>query len=82
MDKYREERIKVSDTANTKEEKAEEYYKLGYEFYTLNNYEVSIEELKKSSRFNTRLSCSSILVRGNIFQTEKIIMPLVWSMTR
>jgi len=48
MDKYREERIKVTDTANTKEEKAEEYYKLGYEFYTLNNYEVSIEELNKA----------------------------------
>jgi len=49
MDEYREERKKTTELkAGSEEEKAEEYYKLGYEFYSLKDYIVAIEELKKA----------------------------------
>jgi len=49
MDKYREEREKVTELKiSDEEERAEEHYKLGYEFYSLNDFEVAIDELKKA----------------------------------
>ena len=49
MDEYREERKKTTElTVSSEEEKAEEHYKLGYEFYSLKDYTIAVEELKKA----------------------------------
>ncbi len=49
MDEYREERKKTTELkTGSEEEKAEEYYKLGYEFYSLKDYIVAVEEIKKA----------------------------------
>jgi len=45
MDEYREEREKATQLkTGGVEEKAEEHYKLGYEFYSLKDYIVAIED--------------------------------------
>jgi len=72
MDKYREERekaakLKISD----EEEKAEEHYKLGYEFYSLNNYDVAIEELKKTLNLKSNHPGARFLLGECYFQKEE-----------
>lgn len=71
MDKYREERVKVSDSVyNSEEERAEEFYKLGYEFYTLNNFEVAIEELKKALEIIPDYPAARFLLAEIYFKRE------------
>ncbi len=72
MDKYREERIKTTESkVSGEEERAEEYYKLGYEFYSLKNYIVAIEELKKALIIKSDYPNARYLLAECYFQQEE-----------
>jgi len=74
MDKYREERGKVSDlTSNSEDGKAEEHYKLGYEFYSLGDYQVAIEELNKALDLMTDYPAARYLLAEVFFKQENYV---------
>ena len=71
MDKYREEINKVTELKTSgEEEKAEEHYKLGYEFYSLENYTVAIEELKRSLEIKSDYPYARYLLAECYFQLK------------
>jgi TolA-binding protein len=72
MDKYREERKKTTELkTSSDEEKAEEYYKLGYEFYSLKDYIVAIEELKKALTVKSDYPHARYLLAECYFQQKE-----------
>jgi len=72
MDEYREERKKVTELkSNSEEENVEEYYKLGYEFYSLKDYTVAIEELKKALDIKSDYPQARYLLAECYFQQEE-----------
>ncbi|HAJ32548.1 MAG TPA: hypothetical protein DCK79_04160 [Candidatus Atribacteria bacterium] len=72
MDKYREERKKATELkVSGGEEKAEEHYKLGYEFYSLKDYTVAIEELKKALDIMSDYPAARYLLAECYFQLEE-----------
>lgn len=72
MDKYREERKKTTELkVSSEEEKAEEYYKLGYEFYSLKDYTVAIEELKKALSIKSDYPNARYLLAECYFQQKE-----------
>lgn len=72
MDKYREERKKTTELkVSSEEEKAEEYYKLGYEFYSLKDYTVAIEELKKALTIKSDYPHARYLLAECYFQQKE-----------
>lgn len=72
MDKYREERKKATELkVNGGEENAEEYYKLGYEFYSLKDYTVAIEELKKALTIKSDYPSARYLLAESYFQQKE-----------
>ena len=74
MDKYREERGKASDlTSNSEDGKAEEHYKLGYEFYSLGDYQVAIEELNKALDLITDYPAARYLLAEVFFKQENYV---------
>jgi len=74
MDKYREERAKVTSSEFFNEEmKAEEYYKLGYEFYSLNNFQVAIEELNKALDLIKDYPAARYLLAEIFFQQNEYV---------
>jgi tetratricopeptide (TPR) repeat protein len=78
MDKYREEiekatRLKVIND----EEKVEEHYKLGYEFYSLKKYQVAIEELKKALNLKNDYPAARYLLAECYFKQKEYKIALV-----
>lgn len=72
MDKYREEREKVTELKISDEkEKAEEHYKLGYEFYSLNDFKVAIDELKKALNLKSDYPGARFLLGECYFQQKE-----------
>jgi len=72
MDEYREEREKATQLkTGGVEEKAEEHYKLGYEFYSLKDYIVAIEELKKALDIKSDYPQARYLFAECYFQQEE-----------
>jgi len=72
MDEYREERKKTTELkASSEEEKAVEYYKLGYEFYSLKNYAVAIEEIKKALDIKSDYPHARYLLAECFFQLKE-----------
>ena len=72
MDEYREERKKTTELkTSSEEEKAEEYYKLGYEFYSLKDYIVAIEELKKALDIKSDYPHARYLLAECYFQQKE-----------
>jgi len=72
MDKYREERKKTTELkVSGEEEKAEEHYKLGYEFYSLKDYIVAIEELKKALTIKNDYPRARYLLAECYFRQEE-----------
>jgi len=72
MDEYREERKKATELKTSGEgEKAEEYYKLGYEFYSLKDYTVAIEELKKALTIKSDYPRARYLLAECYFQQKE-----------
>ncbi|MCG2821897.1 MAG: tetratricopeptide repeat protein, partial [Candidatus Atribacteria bacterium] len=72
MDEYREERKKTTELkASSEEEKAVEYYKLGYEFYSLKNYAVAIEEIKKALDIKSDYPHARYLLAECYFQQKE-----------
>jgi len=72
MDEYREERKKTTELKTSgEEEKAEDYYKLGYEFYSLEDYTVAIEELKKALGIKSDYPHARYLLAECYFQQEE-----------
>ena len=72
MDKYREERKKTTELkVSSEEEKAEEHYKLAYEFYSLKDYTVAIEELKKALDTKSDYPHARYLLAECYFQLEE-----------
>jgi len=72
MDEYREERKKTTELkAGSEEEKAEEYYKLGYEFYSLKDYTVAVEELKKALEIKSDYPAARYLLAECYFQQKE-----------
>ncbi|MEA2086904.1 MAG: tetratricopeptide repeat protein, partial [Candidatus Caldatribacteriota bacterium] len=72
MDKYREERKKTTELkVSSEEEKAEEYYKLGYEFYSLKDYTVAVEELKKALDIKSDYPYARYLLAECYFQQKE-----------
>jgi len=72
MDEYREERKKATELkTNGEEEKAEEHYKLGYEFYSLKDYIVAIEELKRALDIKSDYPHARYLLAECYFQQEE-----------
>jgi len=72
MDEYREERKKTTELkASSEEEKAVEYYKLGYEFYSLKNYAVAIEEIKKALDIKSNYPHARYLLAECYFQQKE-----------
>ncbi len=72
MDEYREERKKTTELKpGGEEEKAEEYYKLGYEFYSLKDYTVAIEELKKALDIKSDYPHARYLLAECYFQQKE-----------
>ena len=72
MDQYREERKKVTElTVSGEEEKVEEHYKLAYEFYSLKDYTVAIEELKKALDIKNDYPYARYLLAECYFQLEE-----------
>jgi len=78
MDKYREEIEKTSELkVISEEEKAKEHYKLGYEFYSLKNYQVAIEELKKAINLKNDYPAAHYLLAECYFKQKKYEIALV-----
>ncbi len=72
MDKYREEREKATELkASDEEERAEEHYKLGYEFYSLNDFKVAIDELKKALNLKSDYPGARFLLGECYFQQKE-----------
>lgn len=72
MDEYREERKKATELkTGSEEEKAEEYYKLGYEFYSLKDYTVAVEELKKALTIKSDYPHARYLLAECYFQQKE-----------
>ena len=72
MDKYRKEREKTTELeAGGEVEKAEEHYKLGYEFYSLKDYIVAIEELKKALDIKSDYPQARYLLAECYFRQEE-----------
>ncbi|GAB4115923.1 MAG: hypothetical protein Kow00103_11120 [Candidatus Caldatribacteriota bacterium] len=72
MDKYREEIGKISESKREEEQgKAEDYYKLGYEFYYLKDYDVAIDELKKALNINRNHYAARFLLGECYFQKNE-----------
>lgn len=72
MEKYREEMKKLTEFKRGEEvEKAEDHYKLGYEFYYLKDYEVAIEELKKALNINSNHYAARFLLGECYFQKKE-----------
>ncbi|GAG88124.1 unnamed protein product, partial [marine sediment metagenome] len=72
MDEYREERKKATELKTSGEgEKAEEYYRLGYEFYSLKDYTVAIEELKKALTIKSDYPRARYLLAECYFQQKE-----------
>jgi tetratricopeptide (TPR) repeat protein len=72
MDKYRKERKKTTELkVSSEEERAEEYYKLGYEFYSLRDYIVAIEELEKALDIKSDYPHARYLLAECYFQQEE-----------
>jgi len=72
MDEYREERKKTTELkASSEEEKAVENYKLGYEFYSLKNYTVAIEEIKKALDIKSNYPHARYLLAECYFQQKE-----------
>jgi len=71
MEKYREEIGKITEfKRGEEEEKAEDHYKLGYEFYYLKDYEVAVEELKKALQINNNHYAARFLLGECYFQRK------------
>src|SRR5665648_169375 len=72
MDEYREEREKVTELKTSGEEgKAEENYKLAYDFYSLKDYPVAIEELKKALDIKSDYPHARYLLAECYFQQKE-----------
>jgi len=72
MDEYREERKKAIELkSNGEEENAEEHYKLGYEFYSLKDYTVAVEELKKALDIKSDYPQARYLLAECYFQQKE-----------
>ncbi len=72
MEKYREEREKTTELKTSNgEEKAEEHYKLGYEFYSLNDFKVAIDELKKALNLKSDYPRARFLLGECYFQQKE-----------
>jgi len=72
MDEYREERKKTTELkVSGKEENAEEHYKLGYEFYSLKDYTVAVEELKKALDIKSDYPRARYLLAECYFQQKE-----------
>lgn len=72
MDEYREERKKTTELqASSEEEKAVEYYKLGYEFYSLKEYTVAVEEIKKALDIKSDYPNARYLLAECYFQQKE-----------
>jgi len=78
MDEYREERKKATESkVSGEEEKAEENYKLGYEFYSLKDYVVAIEELKKALDIKSDYPQARYLLAECYFQQKEYMLAQV-----
>lgn len=72
MDQYREEIKKVTElTVSSEEGKVEEHYKLAYEFYSLENYTVAIEELKGALEIKSDYPQARYLLAECYFQLKE-----------
>ena len=72
MDEYREERKKTTELkVSSEEEKAVEYYKLGYEFYSLKDYTVAVEEIKKALDIKSDYPHARYLLAECYFQQKE-----------
>lgn len=72
MDKYREEREKTTELKTSDEgERAEEHYKLGYEFYSLNDFNVAIDELKKALNLKSDFPSARFLLGECYFRQKE-----------
>ncbi|MBA7543743.1 Cell division coordinator CpoB [subsurface metagenome] len=78
MDEYREERKKTTELkVSGEEEKAEEYYRLGYEFYSFEDYIVAIEELKKALDIKSDYPRARYLLAECYFQQKEYMLAQV-----
>ncbi|HER24871.1 MAG TPA: tetratricopeptide repeat protein [Candidatus Atribacteria bacterium] len=72
MEEYREERKKTTELKVIgEEEKAMEYYKLGYEFYSLKDYKVALEEIKKALDIKSDYPQARYLLAECYFQLKE-----------
>jgi len=78
MDEYREERKKATESkVSGEEENAEEHYKLGYEFYSLKDYTVAVEELKKALDIKSDYPQARYLLAECYFQQKEYMLAQV-----
>jgi len=78
MDEYREERKKATESkVSGEEENAEEHYKLGYEFYSLKDYTVAVEELKKALDIKSDYPQARYLLAECYFQKKEYMLAQV-----
>jgi tetratricopeptide (TPR) repeat protein len=70
MDEYLAERKRITENSNFTGEIEKEYYQLGYDFYSLGDYEVAYERLRDSLEINPDYLEARFLIAETLYQLQ------------